>query len=84
MLLLLCFREVKDASLQSEFKTNNDSVLPRHEKSARSLQEILLPASHGDFRLGAENFSKKLLYDEMIDIPSISCWKVDMPISSAQ
>jgi hypothetical protein len=27
------------------------------------------PQAHGDFRIGAENFSKKLLYDEDVDIP---------------
>ena len=63
------FREVKDAKLQSEFKTNNDSVVKALKTYRKFLQEVLLPASHGDFRLGAENFSKKLLYDEMIDIP---------------
>jgi uncharacterized protein (DUF885 family) len=29
----------------------------------------VLPASSGDFRIGAENFRKKLLYEEMVDIP---------------
>ena len=29
----------------------------------------LLPQSHGDFRIGAENYRKKLLYDEMVDTP---------------
>ena len=33
------------------------------------MRKDLLPASNGDFRLGAENFRKKLLYDEMVDIP---------------
>jgi uncharacterized protein (DUF885 family) len=33
------------------------------------LRHDLLPASHGDFRLGADAFRKKLLYDEMVDIP---------------
>ena len=28
-----------------------------------------MPASNGDFRIGPENFSKKLLYEEMVDIP---------------
>jgi hypothetical protein len=29
----------------------------------------LLPRSNGDYRIGAETFSKKLHYDEMIDLP---------------
>jgi uncharacterized protein (DUF885 family) len=33
------------------------------------LKSDLLPRSNGDFRLGAENYRKKLLYDEMVDIP---------------
>jgi Bacterial protein of unknown function (DUF885) len=30
---------------------------------------VLLPASNGDFRLGAENYHKKLVYEEMVDLP---------------
>ena len=33
------------------------------------MRNDLLPVSNGDFRLGAENFRKKLLYEEMVDIP---------------
>ena len=33
------------------------------------LQDRLLPRSNGDFRLGAENYAKKLPYEEMVDIP---------------
>ena len=33
------------------------------------LREDMLPRSNGDFRLGAENFSKKLALEEMVDIP---------------
>ena len=33
------------------------------------LKNDLLPRSNGDFRLGADNYRKKLLYDEMVDIP---------------
>ena len=29
----------------------------------------MLPRSQGDFRIGAETFSKKLQYDEMVDLP---------------
>ena len=28
-----------------------------------------MPRSNGDFRIGAETFSKKLEYDEMVDLP---------------
>lgn len=33
------------------------------------LKTDLLPRSNGDFRIGADTFSKKLLYDEMVDLP---------------
>jgi uncharacterized protein (DUF885 family) len=63
------FREVKDPELLGEFKASNDAAVDALKKYQKYLQKDLLPASHGDFRLGAANFSKKLLYDEMVDIP---------------
>ena len=33
------------------------------------LKTDLLPSSNGDFRIGADTFRKKLLYDEMVDTP---------------
>ncbi len=33
------------------------------------LKTDLLPRSNGDFRIGADAFSKKLEYDEMVDLP---------------
>jgi len=63
------FREVNDSKLVAEFKVANDGTIVALEKYRKFLQEDLLPASHGDFRLGAENFSKKLRYDEMLDLP---------------
>jgi uncharacterized protein (DUF885 family) len=33
------------------------------------LNDDLLPRSNGDFRIGAENYRKKLLYQEMVDTP---------------
>jgi hypothetical protein len=33
------------------------------------LKNDLLPRSNGDFPIGAENFRKKLLYEEMVDTP---------------
>ena len=35
----------------------------------RWMKTDLLPRSKGDFRIGADAFSKKLLYDEMVDTP---------------
>ncbi len=63
------FREVRDPALLAEFKASNDAAIEALGKYEDFLRTDLLPASHGDFRLGAENFRKKLLYDEMVDIP---------------
>jgi uncharacterized protein (DUF885 family) len=63
------FPEVKDPKLLSEFEASNGAAVYALRKYQTFLQKDLLPASNGDFRIGAENFRKKLLYDEMVDIP---------------
>ena len=63
------FREVQDPKLLAEFKASNDAAIEALSKYQDFMRNDLLPVSNGDFRLGAENFRKKLLYDEMVDIP---------------
>jgi uncharacterized protein (DUF885 family) len=63
------FREVQDPKLLAEFKASTDAAIEALSKYRDFLRTDLLLASTGDFRLGAENFRKKLLYDEMVDIP---------------
>ena len=63
------FSQVKDAKLLADFRTSNQAVIAAFEDYQKFLQVSLLPRSNGDFRLGAENYRKKLLYDEMVDIP---------------
>ena len=63
------FREVQDPKLLAEFKASNAAAIEALSKYQDFMRKDLLPKSHGDFRLGAENFRKKLLYDEMVDIP---------------
>ena len=63
------FNDVKDEQLLSEFRTSNQAVITALEDYEKFLKETLLPGSGGDFRVGAENYRKKLLYDEMVDIP---------------
>ncbi len=63
------FAEVKDAKLQAEFKQTNNHAVQAMEQYLGFLKETLLAKSTGDFRLGAENFSKKLLHEEMVDVP---------------
>jgi uncharacterized protein (DUF885 family) len=63
------FHEVQDPKLLAEFKASNDKAIEALSKFQDYLRKDLLPVSNGDYRLGAENFRKKLLYDEMVDIP---------------
>ncbi len=60
---------MKDAAIQAEFQKSNAAVIAALESYGEWMKSDLLPRSHGDFRIGAETFSKKLLYDEMVDIP---------------
>lgn len=63
------FSGVKDPRLLAEFKASNAAVISALHKYQEFLKTDLLPRSHGDFRLGAEDYRKKLLYEEMVDIP---------------
>jgi uncharacterized protein (DUF885 family) len=63
------FREVHDPKLLADFKASNDAAIEALRKYQDFMRTDLLPASNGDFRLGPENFRKKLLYEEMVDIP---------------
>jgi uncharacterized protein (DUF885 family) len=63
------FEDVKDASLLATFKTTNDAVIAALQDYGDFLKKETLLVSKGDFRIGAENYRKKLLYDEMVDIP---------------
>src|SRR5205085_2389150 len=63
------FSEVHDKALLAEFQEKNDAVIAALKSYQQFLQSDLLPRSHGDFRIGAEKYRKKLLYDEMVDIP---------------
>jgi uncharacterized protein (DUF885 family) len=63
------FSQVTDPKLLAEFKTSNQAVIAAFGSYQKFLRDNVLPRSNGDFRLGAENYRKKLLYDEMVDIP---------------
>jgi uncharacterized protein (DUF885 family) len=63
------FSQVKDARLLAEFRASNQAAIAGFESYQEFLHDTVLPHGTGDFRLGAENFRKKLLYDEMVDIP---------------
>jgi len=63
------FKEVKDRKLLAEFNQSNQAVIDSLGAYQKWLKDDLLPRSNGDFRIGAENYRKKLLYDEMVDTP---------------
>jgi len=63
------FSSVKDPNLLAEFKAANDGVVSALTSYQKYVHDSVLPHANGNFRLGAENYRKKLLYDEMVDIP---------------
>lgn len=65
----LAFDKVRDPKLLADFKASNEEVIRSLRSYETFLKNDLLPRSNGDFRIGADNFAKKLLYDEMVDIP---------------
>ena len=65
----LAFSAVKDTALLDRFHRANQSVIDSLRGYRNFLKTDLLPRSHGDFRLGADSYRKKLLYDEMADLP---------------
>ncbi len=65
----LAFTDARDAELNAEFARTNAAVIAALNDYQSWLKTDLLPRSNGDFRFGAETYSKKLLYDEMVDTP---------------
>jgi uncharacterized protein (DUF885 family) len=63
------FTKVKDAALLAEFKRTNQAVVDALKSYETFLKNDVLPRSKGDFRIGADNYRHKLLYDEMVDTP---------------
>lgn len=63
------FTDAKDPALKAEFAQTNAAVIAALNSYLGWLKTDLLPRSNGDFRIGADTFSKKLAYDEMVDVP---------------
>ncbi len=63
------FAAATDAGAKSEFAKTNAAVLDALKSYGAWMKSDLLPRSNGDFRFGAEVYSKALAYDEMVDIP---------------
>ncbi len=65
----LAFADAKDPEVKAEFAKSNAEVIAALKKYEEWLKTDLLARSNGDFRIGAENFSKKLHYEDMVDAP---------------
>jgi uncharacterized protein (DUF885 family) len=63
------FKDVKDQTLLTQFTAANQKVMDELKNYGQWMEKDLKPQAHGDFRIGAENYGKKLLYDEDVDIP---------------
>jgi uncharacterized protein (DUF885 family) len=63
------FAGATDPQVKAAFAKSNGAVIADLQSYAAWLKSDVLPRSNGDFRIGAETFSKKLLYDEMVDTP---------------
>src|SRR5580704_3350142 len=61
------FADAKDPRLIAEFHETNTAVISSLRDYEQWVKTDLLPRSNGDFRIGSDTFSKKLLYDEMVD-----------------
>jgi uncharacterized protein (DUF885 family) len=58
-----------DAEAKAAFVKSNAAVIDALKSYGAWMKSDLLPRSNGDYKFGAETFSKKLRYDEMVDIP---------------
>jgi uncharacterized protein (DUF885 family) len=57
------------AARRGEIESSNKSVIAALSSFADWLERDLLPRSMGSFAIGAENYRRKLLYEEMVDTP---------------
>lgn len=74
----LAFVKANDAELKKEFNETNAAVIAALQSYQAWLKTDLLPRSHGNFRIGADTFSKKLKYDEMVDLPLSKLKKIGL------
>jgi uncharacterized protein (DUF885 family) len=57
------------AARRAEFETTNEEVVRALNAFREWLRIDLLPRSNGDYAIGAENYRRKLLYEEMVETP---------------
>ena len=58
-----------DRDVKSTFAESNAAAIKLLREYQDWLKSDLLPRCKGDFRIGADTFSKKLLYDDMVSTP---------------
>ncbi|MGH9573910.1 MAG: DUF885 domain-containing protein [Candidatus Acidiferrales bacterium] len=63
------FKDATDPEVKAEFAKANAAVISALQDYEKWLHDVELPASKGDFAIGADVYSKKLQYDEMVDTP---------------
>jgi len=63
------FADAADPALKSAFAESNAAAIKILREYEAWLKSDLLPRANGDFRIGADTFSKKLLYDDMVATP---------------
>ncbi len=63
------FSTATDPKAKADFARSNAAVIQALKEYGAWMKSDLLPRSSGDFKLGADTFAKKLLYDEMVDVP---------------
>lgn len=63
------FADAHDQELRAAFAKSNADAIAALQAYLDWLKSDLLARSNGDFRIGGENFSKKLHYEEMVDTP---------------
>ncbi len=63
------FAGATDQNAKADFAKSNAAVIEALKSYSAWMKTDLLPRSNGDFRWGADTFSKALEYNEMVDIP---------------
>jgi len=63
------FADATDAEAKADFAKTNAAVIEALKSYGAWMKSDLLPRSDGDFRYGADTYSKDLAYGEIVDIP---------------
>ena len=63
------FAEADDTQAKADFAKSNAAVIDALKSYGAWMKSDLLPRSNGDFRYGADTFSKALFDSEMVDTP---------------